>query len=189
MSTTPSLQHLFNLIQSGHADLKTETNSFKTSIESKISHLVDDIKDLRKENTECKQRILESERKLKKFNLIVYGVQGVETDTTDELLKVIGDYLHITCNKQQFRDVFRFGRQVEGKIRPILFEVVNYELKTQILNAARLINEDLRKIKVLFLNDYAKEDYIKRKFLHGQLKEAKTIHPQAKIKKKSFIFK
>ncbi|CAH1102790.1 unnamed protein product [Psylliodes chrysocephalus] len=80
--------------ESGHADLKTEINSLKTSIEGKISHLVDDIKDLRKENTECKQRIVESERKLKKFNLIVYGVQGIETDTTDELLKVIGDYLH-----------------------------------------------------------------------------------------------
>ncbi|CAH1113558.1 unnamed protein product [Psylliodes chrysocephalus] len=177
----------FDQVQSGHADLKTEINSLKTSIEGKISHLVDDIKDLRKENTECKQRILESERKLKKLNLIVYGVQGVETDTTDKLLKVIGDYLHITCNKQQFRDVFRFGRQVEGKVRPILVEVVNYELKTQILNAARLMNEDLGKIKVLFSNDYAKEDYNKRKFLHSQLKEAKTIHPQAKIKKMFYI--
>ncbi|KAG5864612.1 hypothetical protein JTB14_028418 [Gonioctena quinquepunctata] len=118
----------------------------------------------------------------KKYNPIVYGVKKTSENTSEELLKIVKDVLKINCSIHNYRDIFGVGKPSTEKTRPIVAEVLCWDLKSQILNAANLLREDLWKLGVIFSMDYAKEDYIRRKFLYNQLKLAKSTYPEARLK-------
>ncbi|KAG5885857.1 hypothetical protein JTB14_035877 [Gonioctena quinquepunctata] len=118
----------------------------------------------------------------KKYNLFVYGVEETSENPSEELLKMVKDVLKINSSIHNYRDIFRVEKPSTEKTRPIVAEVMCYDLKSQILNAANLLREDLRKLGVIFSKDYVSKDYIRRKFLYNQLKLAESTYPGARLK-------
>lgn len=176
-----TLNDLYQLIQEGNKELKREIKEFRSDVNRELEHLkISNIK-LEKENEELKHRLLHLERKARKYNLIIYGIEGNEKETRDNVLKLLHK-LQIKCTLNDFREVHRIGKEIEGKNRPVAIEVVNYQLKLDILTNAKKNSYELKGKNIFFSHDYCPEDYQKRKFLGEQLKAAKEKHYLAFIK-------
>ncbi|CAG9812886.1 unnamed protein product [Phaedon cochleariae] len=177
-----TIDDLFHLVQQGNQELKTEIQNLKESLNNKIAVLKGENDQLIRENSELKQRISETEKKLKKYNLIVYGVQGDDQKTESEVINIVNDILKVKCNHRDFRDIYRIGKSVNGEVRPVVVEVVNFNLKTSILSSARSHGPELKKKNINFSHDYTKEEYTKRKLIHKYLVKARKNNLSAFIK-------
>ncbi|KAG5874200.1 hypothetical protein JTB14_005025 [Gonioctena quinquepunctata] len=175
------IESLHKLIERGNAEIKDEINGLRNSLQEEITTVTSKITFLENENSLLKKRVLDLERRDEKYNFIVYGVEETSENPSEELLKIVEDVLKINISIHNYRDIFRVGKPSTEKTRPIVAEVLCYDLKSQILNAANLLREDLRKLGVIFSKDYAEEDYIRTKFLYNQLKLAKSTYPEERL--------
>ncbi|KAG5866246.1 hypothetical protein JTB14_017897 [Gonioctena quinquepunctata] len=146
MSVT--LGSLHKLIERENAEMKDEINGLRNSLQEEITTVTSKITLLENENSSLKKRVLDLERREKNTILLCMVLRKPQRTQS--------------------------GKAVDRKNSPIVAEVLCYDLKSQILNAANLLREDLRKLGVIFSKDYAKENYITRKFLYNQLKLAKA---------------
>ncbi|KAG5887005.1 hypothetical protein JTB14_003683 [Gonioctena quinquepunctata] len=179
MSVT--IESLHKLIERGNAEIKDEINGLRNSLQSEIT-TTSKITFLENENSLLKKRVLDLERR-EKNTILLYMVSRETSDNpSEELLKIVKYVLKINNSIHNYRDIFRVEKLSTEKTRPIVAEVLCYDFKSQILNTANLLKEDLRKLGVIFSKDYAKEDYIRRKFLYNQLKLAKSTYPEAHLK-------
>lgn len=187
MCTTITNEDLFKIIQDGNEQIKSEIRDLRNQLNKEIDTLKSQNTELEKQNQELKNKVSNIEKKLKKYNVIVYGVDGSENETSIEVLKIINEKLHITCSINDFRDIYRIGQTIQGRIRPVVLEVLNYQLKLDILAKAKLNQNDLKKNKIYFAYDYTSEDYIKRKSLIGHLKAAREKNYKAFIRNNVLI--
>lgn len=180
-------EDIFKLIKEGNEVIKKEICDLRADITADIANLKLRNEELENENKQLKNKILELERRSKKYNLVIYGVQGIELNTTEEVLKTINNKLNVACTKNDFRDIYRVGQSIEGKYRPVVAELLSYKLKADILTNARLKTKELKDHHIYFAQDLTKEDYQKRKFLNQQLKEARQKQYNAILKKDILI--
>ncbi|KAG5894457.1 hypothetical protein JTB14_014904 [Gonioctena quinquepunctata] len=148
MSVT--LESLHKLIERGNAEIKDEINGLRNSLQEEITTVTSKIALLENENPLLKKRVLDLERWGKKYNLVVYGVEETSENPSEELLKIVKDVLKIDSSIHNYRDIFRMRKPSTEKTRPIVSEVLCYDSKSQILNAAHLLRKDLRKLGVIF---------------------------------------
>lgn len=187
MSKQITNEDLFNLIKSENQVLKTEIANVKNEIKSELDILKIKNEYLEKENQELKRQILFLERRQKKYNVIVYGIEGDEQLTDNKTLAVLNEVLNIPCNNKDLRDIRRIGKKVAGKPRPVQIEVINYNLKKEILNKSKEKQAELKENNIFFTSDYASEDYKERKLLSQFLKAAKEKKYKAKIENNKLV--
>lgn len=177
-----TIEDLFNLIENGQKELKQEIRDLRSDINKELESLkLSNIK-LEKENDVLKNKLLLLERKTRKYNLVIYGLEESEREVKEDVLEVLSNIIQIQCTPSNFRDIYRIGKKVEGQIRPIVIEVLNYQLKLDILINARAKSNELKRCKIFISQDYCPEDYQKRKFLAKHLKAAKEKQYKAFIK-------
>ena len=181
------MNYLSKLIQNGNEQIKSEIRDLRQQLNTEIGALKSKNEELEKENAELKNKINSIERRSKKYNIIVYGVEESENETNRDVLKILNEILHITYSISNFRDICRIGQATQGKIRPVILEVLNYQLKLDILARAKANYKDLNITKIYFAHDYTSEDYQKRKYLSEQLKAAREKNYIAKIRKNVLI--
>lgn len=92
-------------------DLKQEIRNLKTEIKQELEGLRRENEEIKRENQNLKTRILTTERKLKKYNLVLYGIKEEENivDETDCILNIINEKLEINCQSFDIRDHYRIG--------------------------------------------------------------------------------
>lgn len=181
-----SNEDLFNLISEGNNALKKEFLDLKAEIQNEVLILKEKNSELEKENKALKQKILNIERKQKKYNLLAYGVKGNENETQKNIVEIINETLQIQCNIKDFRDINRIGKSSNNQPRPVAIEVVNNNLKYNILKKSAE-NEDLKANKIYFAPEYTQEDYEERKKLNKYLKSAREKKLNAKIKRNKLV--
>lgn len=168
-------------------EIKQEIRSTKNDIFKELEKIKEENNEIKKENENLKNRVLNCERKLKKFNLIFYGLQEEEEELTiiQNFLDLINDKLNIDCNFSDIRDIYRIGLKETGKDRPrpMVVEFVNYKLKIEILTNAK----KLKGTGIFIANDYTSEDYEKHKILITHLKKARINNHHAVIKNNALI--
>lgn len=184
---THSLEDIYKLIQQGNNELKQEIKNIKDTLTTEIQNLKLVNEELELENKEIKQRLLETERKLKKYNFVIYGVGGNEEHTAQNLVQIVNEILNVKCDESDFRDIFRIGKHVTGKVRPVIAEAARYNLKATVLSSARDKIEVLKKHNIFFSHDFVKEDYTRRKYMHQKLQLLRKENPQAIIKNNVII--
>lgn len=173
-----------NEIQNQNIEIKKDLTQEIRTIQFEITEKLEKIKkeniELKEENQTLKNRLSAIEKKVKKYNLIFYGVEEQDNDI-DEIqyfLDTINKHLQISFNFSDIRDIYRFGKKVEGKSRPISVEFVSYPLKIDILKNAK----KLKGTGVFIANDYTTEEYEKQKVLRAHLIIARRNNQQATIK-------
>lgn len=174
-------------IAKSNSEIKQEIKDLRNNLNNEIVNLKTKCIELQEINQTLTNRVLAAERKLKKYNLIIYGVQGNELQTNETVLKLINQKLKISCNKKDIRDIYRIGNKIEGKARPVVIEVLNYELKIEILKNAKTEAKILKDCGVYFSQDYTPDDYEKRKFLYKHLQLARGKHYDARIKNNELV--
>ncbi|CAG9814140.1 unnamed protein product [Phaedon cochleariae] len=184
-----TLEDLCTIIKKGNEDLKQEISNVRKDLCSEIRKLEQKNDKLEVENKRLKEKLTELERKAKKYNLILYGLDGDEAGaaTTGKILDLVNNTLGIPCARSDLRDSYRIGKTVDGNIRPIVVEVVNLQFKSEILNRAKVCSSELREKRVNIALDYTKEDYEERKCLLKHMKAAKEKQYSARIKNNILI--
>ncbi|KAJ8935704.1 hypothetical protein NQ314_012681 [Rhamnusium bicolor] len=94
-------------------------------------------KELIEENQKLAARVQSLEKKSKKYNIIIYGLQGIENETHKDVLSLINNKLKIACTEKDIRDAYRIGKKDKEAIRPLVVELLSYNLKSQILCNAK----------------------------------------------------
>ncbi|CAH0560588.1 unnamed protein product [Brassicogethes aeneus] len=157
----------------GNNALKKEFLDLKAEIQNKVLILKEKNTELQNENKALKQKILSIERKQKKYNLLAYGVKGNEEENT----------LQIQCDIKDFRDINRIGKASKNQPRPVAIEVVNNNLKYNILKKSA----ENKELKANNSIEYTQEDYEERKKLYKYLKSARENKLNAKIKRNRLV--
>lgn len=163
--------------------IKEEIKTLKDDIFTKLNNLEKENEELKVENNKLKTNLLASERKQKKYNIVIYGIQNKENDLLISTLNTFNNILKVTCTENDIRDIYMIGSSGQEKSRPVVVEFVNYRLKTNILKNAG----ELKNTGIVITQDYTTHDYQDRKFLAKQLKIARQEFPSAKIKKNILI--
>lgn len=172
-----------NLYSELFQEIKEDIKSLKEEISKEVSQLKTENKNLKEENKQLRDRLATTERKLKKYNLIVYGVPGEENETFDKVVDIINTKINVTCSNHNIKDIYRIGQPSIDKPRPVVVELISYRLKTDILANAK----KLKGSGIFISHDLTPEDYEKRKLLNKQLKLAREKQLNAKIKKNTLI--
>lgn len=161
--------------------IRNDIFTVKKDLTKEIEKVHSENKDLREENTILKEKLQTLEQKFKKYNIIVYGLEEQENEVEDiqEFLNIINRNLEIDCRFDDIRDIFRIGKNAEGKTRPLSVEFVNFKLKIEILQKARL----LKGTKIFLSNDYTPEEYQKQKVLRQYMINIRSENCKAYIQK------
>ena len=192
-------QDLYNLIQGLVAkseqiqqqnenlknELKQEIQSVKNDFSQQLTKITKESLSLREENTVLREKVTVLERKNKKYNLIVNGLEESESEVNDiqGFLDIINNKLQVDCRFADLRDIYRFGKKQAEKHRPLFVELISYKLKIEILNKAK----ELKGTRIFISHDYTPEDYEQQKVLRKNLAIAKANNCQAFIKKNTLF--
>lgn len=160
--------------------VQAEINAFKNDITAKVKLLEEENLGLQKENKTLAARLLTVDRKVRKYNIVIYGLAEQQTRTDDMtlVLGLIHEKLKLSGEYSDIRDCYRIGKESKERQRPLIVEFVSYQLKYDIIGNAN----KLKDTGIYLSNDYTPEDYQKRKLLYANLKEAKKQGLTGRIK-------
>ena len=180
---TANLTLKFDQLQAQINELKIDTDDTdKDNTTSPInvpkirSIITDEIKELKKDDEELKLQ------EKKKNNLIFFKFPEGEFETNDELM--IDDFTKLkeACQPTELQEkdisqLFRIGKKVHGKIRPILVTFKDEELRMKILKKSRemeLKTEDGELIKVSVSTDKTPKQCETEKRLREEIQARKA---------------
>lgn len=154
--------------------------SLKLEIHSEIQILKEENEVLKKENSELKNRMNTLERQNKKYNIVVYGLceEQNEQDDTQKFLDLAKHELEIDYSLTDFRSIRRIGKKTKNNNRPLSVECMTQTQKKIFLDKS----EKLKDKKIYISNELSQADYQQRKNLYINLKRAKDLGLDAKIK-------
>lgn len=180
------IQKLLAEVVSSNREIKEELKQFRREITAEITSL-------KQKNTKLEQDIIElrdelqiTQKKLKKYNVVFYGISE-EKDIQTECLNILNNVLKVKCTSQAFRDVYRIGKKADGKNRPVVIEFINFDVKKTIFQNIKFTGKTLKSLGFSLAQDYTKNDLKKQKVLTENLKIAKQKNYNAKIVRDTLI--
>ena len=154
-------------------------NEKLTSIEEKFEDCKAELEKLiKKENEEVKiifteegERLENLEKETRKRNIVIKGLDDTADDTVDlqmkieELIARMGVSLNVGLDKNE---IFRLGKFIEGKIRPVLVKLQSFDKKIAIYQNSKKL-----KVSNIWVDDDAtKAVQDKRRRLISHLKSS-----------------
>lgn len=169
-------------IKKQNNEIKKEVTKIRIDLEKQIREIKEENNELKIEVTNLKEKLQNIERKAKKYNLVVYGLEENETEIEDiqNFLSTINSKCEVDCRFEDIRDIYRIGKlENDQKIRPLIVELINYKQLTTIFENAH----KLKGSSIVISRDYTPEEYKDRKILHKHLILARKNNLNASIKK------
>lgn len=167
------------------SELKEELKSFKQNSDSQINNLIKENKNLQEENKILKTKLEVIEKRTKKFNVILYGIKEEPNQSIEETVvaNIIQNKLQIDCSEKDIRDIYRVGKSINNKTRPIVVETVRSDFKNEILAKS----SKLKGTGISISLDYTSDEYRRRTFLVKYMKEARQKGQQAYLKGRKLV--
>lgn len=168
-------------IHNQNIEIKNAINTIKEEYEHNIAAIKSECNNLREENIQLKKRVLNLERKTKKYNIVIYGLKecSLRKEEETEIQNLFNRNLELNYSPREIRDFYRIGKKDQNKCRPLLVEFNNYSTRDNVFqNISKLKNT-----KFFITPDLTPEDYSIQKSLRNTIKVVKEKYPQAYIKK------
>lgn len=182
-----SLEDLYFLLQKvdkNGEDIKADVSLIKEELKNTSQKLDSKIENLVTENQILKRRIVACERKIKKNNIIIYGLKTDKTDKTSILKTVINfikEKLNLQIDLGDIDDCYQLNSKADKPM--ILLGLISHLKKSEIFkNISRL-----KHTGVSFADDLPYEDRQERRLLNDHLKKAKASNISAKIIRNKII--
>lgn len=179
--TNEDIYQLIKKLETQNNQMREDLNNFKKDLNERLVGITEENKIIKKENAALRDQLNILEQQTKKYNIIIYGVEEPDTELEDiqHFLNITNKKLDINCRYDDIRDLHRIGRNIEGKQRPLKIELVNFQLKKEILSKAKY----LKGTNTFISNDYTKLEYEKQKTLRKHLRTARESNKKATIRK------
>lgn len=167
-------------IKANIQQIKGDINSQKITIEE-LNCTVDSLKN---ENALLKDKLLTTQRNIKKNNIVIFGVPEQDNeDISEAVITLVEQNLGLTLQITDFNNVYRIGTSRENKSRAIVVEFSRNLVKQEIF-------KNIIKLKgsgISIAHDLIREEREERKILYRHLKLAREKNQQAKILKNKLI--
>lgn len=156
--------------------IKRDLNQFHKNSEELENKVVS----LEAENKNLKNRLVNLERKIKKNNILIYGLTTENTSVIETVINLINTKLNVKLCKNEINNCYQ-NKKLNSE--PIFLELTSYIKKAEIFgNAYKLKNSGIG-----FTDDLCFEDRQERKQLVQHLKRAKNNDLKAHIKNNKLI--
>lgn len=155
-------------------ELKKQINDLKADVISTTNNLEKKIIELEAENKTLKQNVIHLERRVRKNNLIIFGISVEEPNLTTSVLKIFND-IGVTIEVGDLNDVYRI---TTTNSNPVVVEFISYQQKLLVL-------KNVHKLKgknIFVAKDLSIEDRKKNKILLHHQKQARAKGELAYIK-------
>lgn len=143
-------------------------------IKSEIKSIKNTVFKLDNKCNELEKRIINLDRKVRKNNIIIFGLEEVsEKNLLNYVLKKLNETLHIDLRDTDINNIYKIGSK-----NTILLEFISHLRK-------QLVFKNIKKLKgsnISITNDLCPEDQNNRKILYENLKEARKRNLTAIIK-------
>lgn len=177
-------QDIYDLIQqviNQNNDLKTEIANLKENLNSKneiIDKLGEKVVALEETNKLLKERVYITEKKLKRNNIIIFGLQENENVPLLDIIKnFFEEKLNVQLLNADIDDVYRIGRKLANSSqRPIVVRLASNLKKRGIFNNIRLLKDT----GISVADDLTEREREERKLLNQHCRIAKSKGYSAK---------
>lgn len=161
-----------------------QTGEIKKGIQEEVDKCVHYFKEenekLREEINHLKNRYQTLERKVRKNNLIIFGLKSDQKNFIKDTLAKINSVLGADIVEGDLNNIYSIGKSTSP---PIVLEFVSFLKKASILKQA----SKFKGTGISISNDLSKEDREEQKILSSHLKTAKEQYPNAKIRRNKLI--
>ncbi|XP_064074214.1 uncharacterized protein LOC135193882 [Vanessa tameamea] len=141
---------LIQLFEKIKIEMANQTKEIVSKIDDKLLPLINEIKELKAENNNLREKMANIEKYKRKNNIIIHGLNENEKSSsglmTSTIEKIKND-LNISLESRDIDFIYRIGKKQE-KARPILISFINGWRKNELM---------LNKKK--FKDGYISEDY------------------------------
>lgn len=190
LKTKPSLANVLAAIKSVDNKVEVFGQQLKTNSEmlariarqvdlnvikcnSKVEGLEKEFAELKEENAEPKERILETERYKRRWNLRLSGLKDQEGENLREIIEEL--LLELLPNwEEQIANVVDVGRKERGRNRQIIIQFVRRRHRDQVWKTSK-DSVVCRDRGLRFMQDFTKEDQQAREQLWPQVKQARSL--------------
>ncbi|KAI5733057.1 hypothetical protein M8J76_007153 [Diaphorina citri] len=178
-------------------EILRELQSMRLEQKKDHNEVMNKLKNIEENNSTLKTRTDKLESKVKtldkdnrKRNVIIYGVAEKETESFEDLEKIISNVINTTmeCNlrKEEIDDFFRLGKKTgngNNRPRPILMKLISFWRKREIISKA----SKLKGTNIFLANDWSPEHSEELKKLRAEMKDLKNRGHTVKIRGLSLI--
>lgn len=181
-----TLEDLYTLLNNVNDNLSTKIDNIKKEVDTlnkkldqKIEVVEDRIEALETENRNLKKKLNETEKILKKRNIILKGLAESESeDIVEKVIDLSKNKLGINLKIEDISECFRLGTPTQNKARPILLVLVSGIKKSELVSQRRL----LKGSNIYISDDLSLEERKEKRLLGEKLKEARAQNKKAFIK-------
>lgn len=154
-----------------NAELNQLINASFAEVDKKLKRANERIKRLEKDR-------LFQERRLRRNNVVLFGIEAGEGDLAEFVLSKIDSLLGIKFKKSEVNNIYKIGRNPRS---PIVVEFVSFYSKLSIFSEKERL-KNLKGTGITLANDLCKQDRIDRKVLVKHLIEARQKNIPARIR-------
>lgn len=158
--------------------LDDQTNKIKTGIEESLEKVERSAQNNKIKVEKLEKRCIYLERKLRKNNIIIFGLPLSESSIVEQIIKKLNELFSLQINISDLNNVYKIGK---GTVPPIVVEFVSYLKKIEIFNQPDKL-KNLKGTGISISNDMCQEDRVIQKTLRKHLKKAREENKQARIK-------
>lgn len=171
----PELNKLFKLLCENSSQ---QTNEIKTEIKGSIKEVTYEINKLKDQVQELETRCLLLERKSRKNNIVIFGLEVKQNDLVEKTVNTINDLFQINLIQSELNNVYKIG----GKdTAPIIVEFKSFLRKSEVFKDPSKLKL-LKESSISVANDLCKEDRETQKILRKHMREAIRDGKQARIR-------
>lgn len=166
-----NLENIKILLQDQSEELKA---SIKDSLEAVSIQVHRNTKSIQK----LENRFLLLERKIRRNNIVVFGLKVDESKVAEDTLQKLNSLLDLQLTINDINNIYKIGKSCNA---PVVVEFVSFYKKLEIFrNKAKL--KALKEVKVGIANDLCKHDRDNQKILRNKLKLCREKNIPARIK-------
>lgn len=163
-------------------EFKQQIDNLKQEIHTAINSYEDKITKLEDKNNQLENKLVQLQRKIRKNNLLIFGIEKAEPNLWEHIIKIINETLEVEIHTHEINDIYRIGH-TDKSMQPVVIEFLSYQKKLLVLKNAK----KLKGKSISISQDQCFEDRAKNKILLKHLKEAKSAGIQAYIKRGKLI--
>lgn len=130
---------LSNTYNKQSEEVKQQIGDLKKEIQSVVQKYDNKIKELEEKNDTLENKFIELDRKVRKNNIILYGLNK-QVDLKDSVLKVLNELENVEILEDDISDVYCLGKKDKVET-PVLIEFRLYQKKILIINNSKKLRE------------------------------------------------
>ncbi|XP_074041809.1 uncharacterized protein [Leptinotarsa decemlineata] len=173
------IQESNKLINQNIKEIKNDLKNLTTKIVEVNQRIVK----IETEDFSLKEKLKIAERKLRRNNIIIFGIPEEEQDPLNYFKTIIEKNLEVTLEETEVDTIKRIGLPSNNKPKPVILELVRNLKKAEIFNKVT----KFKGTGLSITNNLNKEDREEQRFLYHQLRSARQNHHQAVLKGNTLI--